>query len=71
MNSCFENGSASLTYFAIKKKKLFINHCGSNGLQELLIAGVPVIGFPVFGDQLHWKQRRKNCAKRLFPKTGS
>ena len=33
------------------KTKLFITHCGSNGLQEALIAGVPIIGFPVFGDQ--------------------
>ena len=33
------------------KTKLFITHCGSNGLQEALIAGVPIIGFPVFNDQ--------------------
>ncbi len=31
-----------------QKTKLFITHCGSNGLQEALIAGVPIIGFPVF-----------------------
>ena len=35
-----------------QKTKLFITHCGSNGLQETLIAGVPIIGFPVFADQL-------------------
>ncbi|XP_028396860.1 UDP-glucuronosyltransferase 1-9-like isoform X1 [Dendronephthya gigantea] len=34
-----------------KKTKLFITHCGANGLQEALTAGVPIIGFPVFGDQ--------------------
>ncbi len=36
-----------------QKTKLFITHCGSNGLQEALIAGVPIIGFPVFADQPH------------------
>ena len=36
-----------------QKTKLFITHCGSNGLQEALIAGVPIIGFPVFVDQPH------------------
>ena len=36
-----------------KKTKLFITHCGSNGLQEALIAGVPIIGFPIFADQPH------------------
>ena len=35
-----------------QKTKLFITHSGSNGLQEALIAGVPMIGFPVFGDQI-------------------
>jgi glucuronosyltransferase len=35
------------------KTKLFITHCGSNGLQEALIASVPIIGFPIFADQPH------------------
>ena len=33
--------------------KLFISHCGSNGLQESLTAGVPIVGFPIFADQLN------------------
>ena len=35
------------------KTKLFITHCGSNGLQESLSASVPIIGFPIFADQPH------------------
>ncbi|XP_050519783.1 UDP-glucosyltransferase 2-like isoform X2 [Daktulosphaira vitifoliae] len=31
--------------------RLFITHGGVHGLIESLLAGVPIIGFPVFGDQ--------------------
>ncbi|XP_074660767.1 UDP-glucuronosyltransferase 2B20-like [Tubulanus polymorphus] len=31
--------------------KVFINHCGNNGQSEALYHGVPMIGFPIFGDQ--------------------
>lgn len=34
-----------------KNTKLFITHCGLNSLHEALHAGLPIIGFPVFGDQ--------------------
>ena len=34
-----------------KKTKLFITHCGLNSVHEALRSGVPIIGFPVFGDQ--------------------
>ena len=38
--------------------KMFITHCGNNGQMEALYHGVPMIGFPLFSDQLY------NC-KRL------
>lgn len=31
--------------------KLFITHGGVHGLMETIDAGVPIIGFPFFGDQ--------------------
>lgn len=31
--------------------KLFISHGGISGLYEAIDAGVPVLGFPLFGDQ--------------------
>lgn len=30
--------------------KLFITHCGTNGLHETLYHGVPIIGFPLFAE---------------------
>ena len=52
-----------------KKTKLIISHCGSNGLQEALIAGVPIIGFPIFADQPH--NAGKTGKKRFWLKAGS
>lgn len=33
------------------KTRLFITHCGHNGLYEALYHGVPMIGFPLFAEQ--------------------
>jgi len=33
------------------KVKLFISHGGISGLYEAVDAGIPVLGFPLFGDQ--------------------
>jgi hypothetical protein len=33
--------------------KLFITHCGNNGQFEAIYHGVPMIGFPIVGDQVH------------------
>ena len=33
--------------------KLFITHCGNNGQYEAVYHGVPMIGFPVLGDQYY------------------
>jgi len=33
------------------KVKLFISHGGISGLYEAIDGGVPVLGFPLFGDQ--------------------
>jgi len=36
---------------AHQRTKLFITHCGNNGQHEALYHAVPMLGFPLFGDQ--------------------
>ena len=38
---------------AHRSVKLFITHCGKNGQYEAVYHGVPMIGFPLHGDQFH------------------
>ncbi|XP_004419185.1 PREDICTED: UDP-glucuronosyltransferase 2C1-like [Ceratotherium simum simum] len=33
------------------KTRVFITHCGTNGIYEAIYHGVPVVGLPIFGDQ--------------------
>ncbi|XP_046543988.1 UDP-glucuronosyltransferase 2A1-like [Haliotis rubra] len=40
-----------LDLLAHPNTKLFITHCGANGQNEAFLQGVPMIGFPIFGDQ--------------------
>jgi hypothetical protein len=35
------------------KTKLFVTHCGNNGRYESIYHAVPMLGFPLFGDQPH------------------
>ena len=42
------------------KTKLFITHCGNGGQFESLYNGVPMLGFPMFGDQQHNGKRMEN-----------
>ncbi|XP_046341338.2 UDP-glucuronosyltransferase 1-2-like [Haliotis rufescens] len=37
--------------FAHPNTKLFITHCGASSQNEAFLKGVPMIGFPIFGDQ--------------------
>lgn len=40
--------------------KLFMSHCGLLGIQEAMWFGVPILGFPVFGDQAQNSYRLVN-----------
>ena len=49
------------------KVKVFVTHCGSNGLMEALYNGVPMVGVPVYGDQVQGAARvQYNGYGRVF-----
>ena len=63
----FSNWLPQYDLLCHKNTRLFITHCGSNGQQESLLAGIPMVGFPVFGDQAQNAGRivRKGFGLRL------
>lgn len=34
------------------KTRLFVTHCGTNGVNEAIHYGVPMVGMPVFSNQV-------------------
>ncbi|KAK3107780.1 hypothetical protein FSP39_022083 [Pinctada imbricata] len=51
---------------AHKNTRAFITHCGNSGQYEGLYHGVPMIGIPVYGDQLYNAERMKNKGYGLY-----
>ncbi len=45
-------GETQLSFLDHPKTKLFITHCGYNSFLEAVRAGVPIVGVPLFADQL-------------------
>lgn len=50
---------------ADNRTRLFITHCGSNGLHETIYNAVPILGFPLFAEQEHncFQARRKGFGR--------
>ena len=63
----FSNWLPQYDLLCHKNTILFITHCGSNGQQESILAGIPMIGFPLFADQPYNAGRivRKGFGLRL------
>ena len=55
----------------LNETKLFITHCGSNGMHEALYHNVPMVGFPLLNEQAHnaFNLEAKNYGVRLNIKT--
>lgn len=45
---------------AHKNLRLFITHCGMHGVMEAIFHAVPMVGMPIFVDQVNLKSK-KNC----------
>jgi MGT family glycosyltransferase len=37
--------------------RAFLSHCGTNSVHEAIVAGTPIVGIPMFADQLDWGVR--------------
>jgi polyene glycosyltransferase len=37
--------------------RVFVSHCGTNSVHESLAVGTPIVGIPMFADQLDWAVR--------------
>ncbi|CEM37395.1 unnamed protein product [Vitrella brassicaformis CCMP3155] len=51
---------------AHEKVKVFLSHCGANGVHEAIYAGTPIVGIPHFGDQLDVGLRLKRAGVGLM-----
>jgi UDP:flavonoid glycosyltransferase YjiC (YdhE family) len=38
-------------------ERVFVSHCGTNSVHESLAVGTPIVGIPMFADQLDWAVR--------------
>jgi MGT family glycosyltransferase len=46
--------------------KVFVSHCGINSVHESLYAGTPIVGIPLFGDQLDMGLRVQDAGVGLL-----
>lgn len=44
-----ENWIQSPAVLSHPNTKLFVSHCGANGLSEGVVTGTPILGLPLFG----------------------
>ena len=50
---------------AHKNLRLFITHCGMHGVMEAVHYAVPMVGIPIFIDQVSWMITFRKCQGRL------
>ena len=48
---------ASFDFLGHPQIKVFVYHCGMNGVWEAVYHGVPMVAVPLFGDQMDNAQR--------------
>jgi UDP:flavonoid glycosyltransferase YjiC (YdhE family) len=55
-----------LAILAHPNVKVFVSHCGINSVHESLYAGTPIVGIPLFGDQLDMGLRVQDAGVGLL-----